>query len=69
MADGNSRSLEARMRTLSEKRAAAVKGWLAKHGIAPTRLETAGFGQTKPAVPNDSAEGRQANRRVELVKR
>lgn len=54
---------------LSEKRAAAVEDYLAtKHGIDAGRLETQGFGDTKPVGDNDTPEGRQANRRVELVK-
>lgn len=54
---------------LSARRAAAVKAYLvARHGIAPGRLETTGLGATKPVVPNTTAEGRQQNRRVELVK-
>lgn len=56
--------------TLSDKRAAAVKTWLVtKHKVAPARLETTGLGQTKPVGSNDTTEGRQANRRVEIVKR
>lgn len=55
--------------SLSERRAAAVKAALVElHGIAGARLTTAGFGSTKPAAPNTTAEGRQANRRVELVR-
>lgn len=55
--------------TLSEKRAAAVVKHLAdKFGIAPARLTSKGFGPSKPAASNDTPEGRQANRRVELVK-
>ena len=56
--------------TLSDKRAAAVKAWLvAKHKVAVARLEPQGFGQTKPVGSNDTSEGRQANRRVEIVQR
>ncbi|MBA2683153.1 MAG: OmpA family protein [Gemmatimonadaceae bacterium] len=56
-------------KTLSEKRAVAVKQYLVgKYGIASIRLKTAGFGATKPASPNTTPEGRQNNRRVELVK-
>jgi outer membrane protein OmpA-like peptidoglycan-associated protein len=56
-------------RALSEKRAAAVKAHLvASEGIDAARLETKGMGDTKPAVPNTTPEGRQQNRRVELVK-
>jgi outer membrane protein OmpA-like peptidoglycan-associated protein len=55
--------------TLSEQRAAAVKDYLvAKFGVDGARLVTKGFGATKPAAPNTTAEGRQNNRRVELVK-
>jgi len=56
--------------TLSEKRAAAVKAALvSKYGIAAARLDTKGLGASKPATSNDTAEGRQTNRRVELVKK
>ena len=56
-------------RALSEKRAAAVKAHLvASQGIDGSRLETKGMGDAKPAVPNTTPEGRQQNRRVELVK-
>lgn len=54
---------------LSEKRAAAVKAFLEKeYQIAGDRLEAKGFGDTKPTSSNDTPEGRQSNRRVELVK-
>ena len=54
---------------LSERRAAAVRQMLiTKYGIAATRLTSKGFGATKPAASNDTPEGRQENRRVELVK-
>jgi len=57
-------------RALSEKRAAAVKAHLVgSEGIDAARLETAGLGDSKPASPNATPEGRQQNRRVELVKR
>jgi OmpA-OmpF porin, OOP family len=55
--------------TLSEKRAAAVREALVTvYKVDGSRLTSVGLGSTKPAGPNDSAEGRQANRRVELVK-
>jgi outer membrane protein OmpA-like peptidoglycan-associated protein len=55
--------------TLSERRAAAVKQALvAQFGVEAARLESKGLGQTKPAAPNDTPEGRQQNRRVELVR-
>ena len=54
---------------LSEKRAASVKNFLVEtYGIDESRLETKGYGETKPVVTNDTPEGRQNNRRVELVK-
>jgi outer membrane protein OmpA-like peptidoglycan-associated protein len=53
---------------LSEKRAAAVKAWLVEQGIEAGRLESKGLGASKPAAGNDTPEGRQQNRRVELVR-
>lgn len=55
--------------TLSEKRAAAVRQYLiANYQVDGSRLASKGFGATKPAASNDTPEGRQQNRRVELVK-
>lgn len=56
-------------KSLSEQRAAAVKTYLVSKGIDAARIETAGLGDTKPAAPNTTPEGRQQNRRVELVRR
>lgn len=54
---------------LSEKRAAAVKQHLETAcGIDAARLEAKGLGASQPVAPNDSPEGRQQNRRVELVR-
>ncbi len=54
---------------LSEKRAAAVRQFLIdSYQIDGSRLQAKGLGQTKPAASNDTPEGRQSNRRVELVK-
>lgn len=53
---------------LSEQRAAAVVTWLSKKGIEKKRLTAKGLGDTKPVGDNESEEGRQKNRRVELVK-
>jgi len=53
---------------LSEERAAAVKTQLVKMGIDAGRLQTKGWGETKPVDSNDTPEGRANNRRVEFVK-
>jgi outer membrane protein OmpA-like peptidoglycan-associated protein len=52
---------------LSQRRAAAVKDALVKrYGIAPDRLDTSGFGASRPIADNKTLEGRARNRRVEL---
>jgi len=54
---------------LSERRAGAVRDYLTEQdGIDPSRLETTGYGETKSVADNGTPEGRQQNRRVELVK-
>ncbi len=52
---------------LSEERAASVKSALVDRGVDDDRLETRGAGETRPIAPNDSAGGRQKNRRVEFI--
>ncbi len=52
---------------LSEARAETVAGFLKAEGIDEQRLETEGYGEQRPVAGNDSAEGRQQNRRVEVV--
>jgi outer membrane protein OmpA-like peptidoglycan-associated protein len=55
--------------TLSQQRAESVRAFLmAEYGVPADRLEAVGMGQTVPAAPNDTEEGRQTNRRVELVR-
>jgi outer membrane protein OmpA-like peptidoglycan-associated protein len=51
---------------LSAGRADAVKAWLVGKGIAAGRITTAGYGDTRPLVPNTSDENKARNRRVEL---
>ncbi len=52
--------------TLSENRAAAVKTFLVTNGIKEDRLESVGFGETKPIASNKTAAGKAQNRRVEV---
>ena len=54
-------------RGLSERRAASVVRWLGSHGVAASRLASAGLGETRPVADNATAAGRQQNRRVEVI--
>ena len=55
--------------SLSEKRAEAVRRYLVEtYGVNKDRLQAKGFGASKPSTGNDTPEGRQQNRRVELVR-
>jgi len=52
---------------LSEKRAQAVKDYLVSAGIALDLITTQGFGKARPIADNSTPDGRQKNRRVEIV--
>jgi outer membrane protein OmpA-like peptidoglycan-associated protein len=52
--------------TLSERRAQAVAGVLVGQGVAASRVRATGRGETQPVATNDTAAGRQQNRRVEV---
>ena len=52
---------------LSERRAGAVKDYFVQQSISANSIEARGFGKTQPIATNDTPEGRQQNRRVELV--
>jgi outer membrane protein OmpA-like peptidoglycan-associated protein len=52
--------------TLSKNRAEATAKYLQKKGVDPKQLIVEWFGETKPIADNDSPEGRQKNRRVEM---
>jgi outer membrane protein OmpA-like peptidoglycan-associated protein len=51
---------------LSERRAAAVVAYLKEKGVAGNRMESKGFGLTKPIADNGTPDGREKNRRVEI---
>jgi len=70
----DSKGSDAYNQKLSQRRANSVKDWLVKNeGLKSVRFSTSGFGAKKPAVSNtkpdgsDDPEGRQKNRRVEIV--
>ncbi len=52
---------------LSERRADSVRDFLAEQGVPASIITARGFGKTQPVASNDTPEGRQRNRRVELV--
>jgi outer membrane protein OmpA-like peptidoglycan-associated protein len=52
---------------LSEQRGSAVRDFLIRQGMPADSVSSRGFGKTQPVVSNDTAAGRQQNRRVELV--
>ena len=54
-------------RRLSEQRADAVRDYLIQQGIGSDAITASGFGKSEPVASNDTPEGRQQNRRVELV--
>ena len=52
--------------TLSKQRAQSVSNYLAQLKVNPTRFTIMGYGESQPTATNDTAEGRQQNRRVDL---
>jgi outer membrane protein OmpA-like peptidoglycan-associated protein len=52
---------------LSEQRANSVREYLISQGVRTDMITSHGFGKTKPVTSNDTAAGRQRNRRVEIV--
>ncbi len=67
--EGNTDSVgsDAMNQVLSEKRASSVMDYLAQQSIPQASMTSQGFGKTQPIASNDTAEGRQQNRRVELI--
>jgi outer membrane protein OmpA-like peptidoglycan-associated protein len=53
--------------TLSENRAGAVRAYLISQGLDPKTMTTTGYGMSRPVADNSTADGRQKNRRVEIV--
>ena len=51
---------------LSQRRARSVAAELIQRGVANARIATAGMGETQPVASNETADGRAANRRVEI---
>jgi len=49
------------------QRADKIAEELAKRGIEANRMQTAGYGASRPIAPNDTAENRAKNRRVEIT--
>jgi outer membrane protein OmpA-like peptidoglycan-associated protein len=58
---------DATNQALSERRAATVAKYLETKGVADQRVAAAGYGKTHPVASNDTPDGRQQNRRVELT--
>lgn len=69
----DSKGEEAYNQPLSERRAKAVADWLSRQGISAERIRSRGLGESKPVAENtnadgsDNPEGRQQNRRVEVI--
>lgn len=57
---------EAYNQKLSERRAESVKAYLVKKGVVADRINTVGYGESKPIGDNKTREGREMNRRVEV---
>ena len=53
--------------TISQNRADIVRTYLIGNGIRPEQIETKGMGEEEPIAGNDTPEGREANRRVEII--
>ena len=61
------RGAEAYNQTLSEQRAQSVMDYLVSQGVDASRLESRGYGESKPIAPNDTPANLQKNRRIELT--
>ncbi len=52
---------------LSQRRADSVRSYLVRHGVDAARITAMGAGESTPVAGNESATGRQQNRRVEVI--
>jgi outer membrane protein OmpA-like peptidoglycan-associated protein len=53
--------------TLSDRRAEAVRNFLVAQGVSPDAITSQGFGDANPIASNDTTQGRQLNRRVDMI--
>ena len=63
----DSTGAESYNQSLSERRASSVASYLSSRGVPSQRLITVGGGELHPVASNDTAEGREQNRRVEIT--
>ncbi len=62
----DNRGRESYNQWLSERRSRVVAGFLVDAGLDPDRIQVVGYGESRPLATNETAEGRQRNRRVEI---
>jgi hypothetical protein len=53
---------------LSQRRAQAIADWLTERGIEHSRLKVVGYGSSRPIADNGTSQGRERNRRIEIVR-
>lgn len=63
----DSRASDSYNQSLSERRAQSVLDYLSNQGVTATRMQPIGYGESVPVAPNNTADGRANNRRVELI--
>lgn len=63
----NSEGVPERNQRLSDRRAQSVVDYLSKAGVDPQQLNAIGYGEARPLVPNDTADNRAKNRRIEFT--
>lgn len=63
----DSKGSDAYNQALSERRAASVRDYLVSQGLDGSKISTSGRGESEPVATNDTADGRQQNRRVSIT--